>query len=283
MTFASQHLEYWKDRARLNPHEALHILNRFDVKAFPPHSTSNNASEVILSSLVGALNNRPKPPHVLVVMLGDTKFWCDDQALNFTMDTIITVLLQELKRIVATRTSDLPLKAQSDEPKFFFVKLNWKPDNAMDSVPEYPKKRRTFNKLLDSVVRPRGAHTILLHEINERFDENLFLGHGDLSEKGYRQLWASLSEAIRDFSTIGHQQKKVYAALTRQTYNTSEVDSPRYSSDGENTITNRICDDKWKSSPNIQNKRRRQKYHKGQFDHYAGWKYTHEKRGQYYF
>lgn len=148
LTFAAQHLEYWKERARRDPHEALYILQNYDVKAFVPQSTSTNAMEVILGSLVCALNNRPKPPHIIIIMLGDTKFWCDDYALKFTMDTLLKVLLQELKRILETRSDDLPLKARSDEPRFFFVKLNWKPEKSIDSVPGYPTKRRTFNKLL---------------------------------------------------------------------------------------------------------------------------------------
>lgn len=213
MIFVSQHLEYWKELTRKDPHQALHILRWYDVKAFPPHTTSNNAVEVILNSLVGVLNNRPKLPHIIIVMLGDVKFWCDQQALKFTMDTIIKSLIKEIKRVVETRQRDLPLKVIGPDPPIFFVKLNWKPENALHSVPLYPKQRRTFNKLLDSMVRPRGGNTITLHKINDKFDKDLFLGHGDLSEKGYRQIWKSLSEAIEDFENFGHQQRKDFAVL----------------------------------------------------------------------
>lgn len=251
MTFVAQHLDYWKEKARKNPHETIHILRWYDVKAFAPYSISTNAVEVILNSLIGGLNNRPKLPHTIVVMLGDTNFWCEPQALRFTMDSIIHCLLKEIKRIVQARQEDLPLKAVGVDPAIFFVKLNWKPDKAVDSVIGYPKKRRTFNKLLDSIVRPRGGNTITLHEINERYDETLFLAHGELSEKGYRQVWNSLSEALEDFEHIGKQKRKDFSLLDTQFNKTIEVDSSMISSDDEF-----ITDATSLATPKMQNKRR---------------------------
>lgn len=236
MIFLAQHLEFWKEKARRNPHEAIYMLHWYDVKAFSSQSTSTNAIEVIISTLIGALNNRPKLPDIIVVMLGDTKFWCDAQALKFTMDVFITVLLQEIKRLILTRQQDLPPKAVGHDPDIYLVKLNWKPENALDSVPGYPKKRRTFNKLLDTVVRPRGAKTIMLHEVNATLDPDLFLAHGDLSEKGYRQVWKSLSEALQDFKNTGHQKKKVFSVTEKRACQ-FEIDSSFYSSD-EDAITN---------------------------------------------
>lgn len=224
MTFLAQHLNYWKDLARMNPHEALYILHWYDVKAFPSQSTTTTALEVILDSLIGALNNRPKLPDTLIVMFGDAEFWCDNQALKFTMDALIKVLLREIKRIIKVRQGDLPTKATSPEPAIYFVKLNWKPDKAVDSVPYHPKKRRTFNKLLDIVVRPRGVRTILLHEINEKLDSDLFLAHGELSQKGYRQVWSSLSGVIQEYHNLGYQQKKVYTDMTREINKSNYVD-----------------------------------------------------------
>lgn len=258
MMFVSQHLDYWKEKSKKDPHEAIYILHRYDVKAFPPHSTSTNAVEVILSSLIGALNNRPKLPDMMVIMLGDTKFWCDDQSLKFTMDTVLKALIKEIKRIIEIRQRDLPLKALGPDPRIFFVKLNWKPEKALDSVPQYPLRRRTFNKLLDAIVRPRGANTILLHEINDKFDPDLFLGHGDLSQKGYRQIWASLSNAIQDFMTLGHQQKKVFTILANQKGKHNEVDSSCYSSDDGDAITNNNKEPNWKYRPP---RMRRQRHH----------------------
>lgn len=259
MTFASQHLEYWKEKGRKNPQDALHILRWYDVKAFAATGVSSNSVEIILNSLIGALNNRPKLPHTIVVMLGDTKFWCDAQTLKFTMDTIIKSMLKEIKRIVQIRQRDLPLKAVGQDPAIFFVKLNWKPEKALESVSSYPKKRRTFNKLLDSIVRPRGGNTILLHEINGMLDEQLFLSHGDLSEKGYRQIWQSLSEALEDFETLGHQKKKEFAVL-KQAQKSFEVDSSMISSEDDDKIL--FVDDtnplrgRGDITPRIQNKRR---------------------------
>lgn len=254
MTFIAQHLDYWKEQARKDPHEALYILHRFDVKAFPSHSTSSNSVEVILSSLIGALNTRPKLPDLMVIMLGDTKFWCDNQTLKFTMDTVLKTLVKELKRIIEIRQRDLPVKALGSDPRIFFVKLNWKPEKSLDSVPQYPMRRRTFNKLLDAIVRPRGANTILLHEINEKIDPDFFLGHGDLSPKGYRQLWASLSEAIQDFMSLGHQQRKVFTTKEKQG-RSGEVDSSLHTSD-DDSITNRNVSTTWTLNRKIQNKRR---------------------------
>lgn len=232
MTFVSQHVEYWKELNRRNLHEGLYILRWYDVKAFPPNSSSTNAMEVIISTLVGALNNRPKLPHSLVIMLGDTKFWCNQQALQFTMDTLLINLLMEINKVIQTRQRDLPVKAVGKDPVIFFVKLNWKPENAIDSVPNYPKKRRTFNKLLDTIVKPREAFTIMLHEINERFDKDFFLGHGDLSQKGYRQIWVSLSEAIQDFDFRGHQQAKNYSVMEKHTGDASG-NPPHYHCGGD--------------------------------------------------
>lgn len=223
--------------------------------------------QVILDALVGALNNRPKLPDTMVFMFGDTTFWCEESALNFTMDSLIQVFLREVKRIIEQRQADLPVKAVSArDPWIIFVKLNWKPDKAIDSVPEYPRKRRLFNKLLDAVARPRGVNTILLHEINDKVDPDFFLSHGELSQKGYRQVWNSLSNAIRDFHQIGHQKKKVYTVMAKNTTANKEVDSSLYSSDDElfadkrgvpGLDANRFLDTK------IQNKRRHSKFSKG--------------------
>lgn len=263
MMFAAQHLEYWKEKARRDLHKALHILRWYDVKAFIPQSTSANAVEVILSTLVAGLNNRPKLPDVIIVMLGDVKFWCEPQALRFTMDTIIKSLLKELRQIIQARQKDLPVKANGKDPTLFFVKLNWKPEKALDSVSFYPKKRRTFNKLLDSIVRPRGCSTILLHEINGKLDQNLFLSHGELSERGYRQVWSSLSEAIHDFENLGHQKKKDYSLMNKNTPNiSSQVDvdlSPVSSDDAFRLDSDQDVNDIQNfgnDCPQIQNKRR---------------------------
>lgn len=237
MTFVAQHLEYWKEKARRDPHEAEYILRWYDVKAFTPNSSSTNAIEVILSSLIGAFNTRPKPPDMMVIMLGDTKFWCDEMALRFTMDTLITVLISEIKRIIQNRQQDLPLKAMGKDPKLFVVKLNWKPENAIDSVMGYPKKRRTFNKLLDAIARPRCVTTLLLHEINATLDPDLFLNHGDLSDKGYRQVWKSLSEAIQDIEIKGKQTKKVFSVMPKTIDDNHEVESSCYSSEDDYAIT----------------------------------------------
>lgn len=266
MTFVAQHLEYWKEKARKDPHEAIYILRWFDVKAFPPNNISTNAVEVILTTLIGVLNTRPKLPHTLVIMLGDIRFWCDAQALRFTMDTIIKSLVKEIKRIIEQRQRDLPVKAVGRDPLIFFVKLNWKPEKAIDLVSAYPKKRRTFNKLLDSIVRPRGGNTILLHEINEKFDENMFLNHGELSDKGFRQIWASLSDALQDFETYGHQQKKEFVSVS-QKETVFEVDSSDIIFD-QNQFNIEPCTDNIRDVPNtprIQNKRRFNKNQKGGF------------------
>lgn len=281
MMFVSQHLNYWKELARKNPHEALHILRWYDVKAFPPHSTSTNAVEVIISSLIGALNNRPKPPNVIVVMLGDTKFWCEEQALKFTMDTLLTVLMAEIKRCLQTRQGDLPLKAQGDESRLFFVKLNWKPEKALESVPFYPRKRRTFNKLLDAIMRPRGANTILLHEINDKLDADLFLGHGELSPKGYQQVWASLSEAIRDFETKGHQKKKVYSLMAKRTEKLSGNDMLLDSSDEDYNFKEKHLKETV-NKPSLQNKRRFNKKKKD-YKYQRPWDFFfHDNDGNYF-
>lgn len=260
MVLLAQHLEYWKEQARRNPHEAIYILHWYDVKAFAPQSMSTNAIEIIISTLISALNNRPKLPNKIIIMLGDTKFWCEANALRFTMDVLLKVFLQELKRIISTRQQDLPPKAVGEDPELFVVKLNWKPEYALDSVSSYPKKRRTFNKLLDTVFRPRGVKTIMLHEVNATLDPDLFLTHGELSEKGYRQVWKSLSVAIQDFNAKGHQKKKVFSVKEKLPFGFEMKDTFRDLSSDEDSIANsgRLAfsnDD----NPTIQNKRRNKK------------------------
>lgn len=205
LTMAAQHLEYWKAAAQRDPHETTYMLKWYDVKTISSQSASSNAVEVITTLLVTMLNTQPKLPHTIVVLLGDTKFWCDDIALKYAMDTIMIGLLKEIKRIIQLRQRDLPPKAVSPDPLIYFVKLHWKPENAIDSVWMYPKKRRTFNRLLDSIMRPRGVKTISLNEITVKVDKGFFLNHRSLSERGFRQIWKSLSEAISDFDNFGHQ------------------------------------------------------------------------------
>lgn len=237
MTLAAQHLEFWKSAARKNPHDALYMLHWYDVKAVVPQSTSSNAAEVITSSLVHMLNTRPKLPQIIIVVLGDIKFWCDEIALQFTMDFILNGLLKEIKRISELRQEDLPAKAVGQDPQLYMVKLHWKPDKALDSVPMYPKKRRTFNRLVDTTMRPRGVKTISLNEITTKVDDNFFLGHGSLSELGYKQVWKSLSEALRDFNTFGYQKpidfvpKKDHRMLTVYTSNESDGEMDNFNPD----------------------------------------------------
>lgn len=206
MTLAAQHIEFWKAQAQRDPHEALYMLHWYDVKAVISQSISSKAAEVITSSLVNMLNNRPKPPQVLVVLLGDIKFWCDENALKYSMDTILIGLIKEIRRILSLRQRDLPPKAVGPDPLIYVVKLHWKPDKAVDSVPMYPKRRRTFNRLLDTIMRPRGVKTISLNEITIKVDKNFFLNHGSLSELGHRQIWKSLSDAIKDYDNFGYQK-----------------------------------------------------------------------------
>lgn len=230
MTLAAQHLEFWKNSARKDPHEALYMLHWYDVKAVVPHSTSSNAAELITSSLVDILNTRPKLPQVLIIMLGDVKFWCDEEALDFTMDYILIGMLTEVKRILQTRQEDLPSKAVGYDPQIYIVKLHWKPDKAVDSVPMYPRKRRIFNRLVDTTMRPRGVKTISLNEITVKVDENFFLAHGSLSEMGYRQVWKSLSEALRDFDIRGYQKPVDFLPKDQPAEWTREVAPSQYTS-----------------------------------------------------
>lgn len=206
LTLAAQHLEYWKEYARRNPHEALFMLHWFDVKVSLPQTPTNNAAHIITSALVNMLNTRPKLPHTMIVMLGGIKFWCDDHALKYSMDAILIGLLVEIKRIIQQRQEDLPVKALGPDPAIYFVKLHWRPEMGVDSIPMYPKKRRTFNRLLDTIMRPRNVRTISLNEITVKVNPEFFLAHGNLSEQGYRQLWKSLSEALEEFRTYGKQK-----------------------------------------------------------------------------
>lgn len=228
MTLAAQHLEYWKEKARKDPHEAIYMLHWYDVKAIIPQSTSSNAVEIMTSSLVTMLNTRPKLPQVLVIVFGDIKFWCDNDALKYTMDFILIGLLREVKRIIQDRQRDLPPKAVGEDPQIYMVKLHWKPEKSIDTVHMYPKKRRTFNRLVDTTMKPRGVKTISLNEITVKVDSNFFLGHGSLSETGYRQVWKSLSEAIQDYNTLGYQKQVDFAPKTD--YKPVPALLPQYSS-----------------------------------------------------
>lgn len=241
MNLAAQHLEFWKAQACRDPHEALYILQWYDVKAIIPQSMTSNAAEIITASLVNMLNNRPKLPNTLIVLLGDIKFWCDENALKYAMDTILIGLLKEIKRVIALRQRDLPKKAVGPEPVIYFVKLHWKPESAVDSVAKYPKKRRTFNRLLDSIMRPRGTKTISLNEITTKVDKNFFLNHGSLSESGLKQIWKSLSDAIMDYDNFGYQKlidfevKPQHLNINNQSSNDSDIGDTNM--DEEQTFT----------------------------------------------
>lgn len=229
LTMAAQHLEYWKEIAKRDPHEALYMLHWYDIKLIVPQAATSNSVELITGALVNMMNTRPKLPSILVIMLGDVKFWCENSALKFTMDLILKSLVKEIKRIVQLRQRDLPDKAVGPDPIIYFVKLHWKPDKAIDGVAGYPKKRRTFNKLLDSIMRPRGVKTIALNEITTKVDKDFFLNHGSLSQLGYRQVWKSLSEALDDFNNLGYQRQIDFVMNTKP--NLKEVVSSNESDD----------------------------------------------------
>lgn len=160
---------------------------------------------------------------------------------------------------------DLPSKAVGRDPQLFMVKLHWKPEKAMDSVPLYPKKRRTFNRLVDTTMRPRGVKTISLNEITVKVDSNFFLGHGGLSELGYRQVWKSLSEAICDYDTLGYQKQIDFVSKNTQIN--------QYTSNDSDVDFNQDTDYQLRRKKFTKHRSGRQKWHHKQKEHYSSAKY----------
>lgn len=232
----AQHLQYWKDKADQNYNQGLYLLRKFEVKPFLPSDVPNGV-KAILDSLVNALHDRPIPPHTLCILIDDSEFWCDAMLLDYSMERILNILINEVGKILEQRTRDLPLKCVPDyTTRIIISKLTYRPEGATGIIIGFKEKRRQFNNILAKVTDPKRIKTVSFDEITPKFSENIFLPHGGLSKDGYRQIWLSLSNALEDFDLLGAQKIRVFSSKPELTsafnepieeYHTSQPGKPQ--------------------------------------------------------
>lgn len=218
MVETSQHLQVWKDKAFQDQAAALYMLKYYGVTPFPPsRNAAGNAVKTVLDSLLNAFEEKPVPPHTLVVFLDDNAFWCDDQLMSQAkikdkpMYRVLSAMMLEIRRIIEKRIRQLPIKCVPEyTTRIFITKLTFRPDDADGTPKNFRVKRRDFNKLLDSIAEDKDVRTINLDEITPKVDSTFFLAHGALSNKGYNQIWLSLNNAIEDYDLHGGQRPKKF-------------------------------------------------------------------------
>lgn len=192
------------------------MLKYYGVTPFPPSkNATGNSVKTVLDSLLNAFEEKPVPPHTLVILLDDNNFWCDDLLLtqdkNKPMTRIVNTMLIEIRKILEKRIRQLPIKCIPEYTTRIFVgKLTYRPDDAHGIPENFKSKRREFNRLLETLATDKGHQTISLDEITPKVDGAFFLTHGTLSNKGYNQIWLSLSNAIEDYDLHGNQKIKTF-------------------------------------------------------------------------
>lgn len=229
MVETSQHLQVWKDKAFQDQAAALYMLKYYGVTPFPPsRNASGNAVKTVLDTLLHAFEEKPVPPHTLVVLLDDNSFWCDDQLMPNTRDKpmyrVLNAMMLEIRRIIEKRNRQLPIRCVPEyTTRLFVTKLTFRPDDAQGIPQNFRVKRREFNKLLDLVADNKEVRTITLDEITPKVNNAFFLAHGALSNKGYNQIWLSLNNAVEDIDLHGGQRHKRFLPQESET-NAEEVE-----------------------------------------------------------
>lgn len=205
LTEAAGHYNFFKKKKDLTSAQAmtqqLYMENMYAIRLIPPGVyTSNQAKNipnVILNDLVDTLNVKAKVPHTVVIMINDHRFWNDTNLLTYQMERIINRFIREIRRIVEARNNSLPPRAVNWEyPRIFVTKALPMPNN-MQSYPKgFKANRRRYNKLLLRGEEQNDYQSINLPEFTSENENGLFTFDGRITQKGYRSLWVTISDAI---------------------------------------------------------------------------------------
>lgn len=217
--------------------ETMYAIQCISTGIYTVHQATNMPN-LLLNVLVDTLNAKAKIPHTLVIVLNDHKFWNQSfDLLQFQMERIITKFIKEIQKIVEARNWSLPPKAVNwDYPRIFITKVLPLP-NGMECP--YPKGFKTncrkFNKLLLRGEVPNKYFTINMAAFTCENDNNLFNKKGGLTDKGFREFWVAIRDAIHKSDNarrIKENKMKAKMIAKQITLNNGDVNQYNDKSDG---------------------------------------------------
>lgn len=183
-----------------------YLFAHFDTYTQTAKSTGNAFSQ-LENCLLKTMQERPRPPHSIVFILGDE--FLDDRKLSQNPDHLYYVLhkmAKQLKRQVLEYVDKLPDKAKPmSNIRLFITKPLPKPEkffkNRMHIFQKLAKARHTYNDKLIAVVhglnmnfinpriQPTNGRAFVRTRINNR---DKFI----LTPEGLHQFWYSLSASL---------------------------------------------------------------------------------------
>lgn len=206
LTEAAGHYNYFKKLKDSNGPESiskqLYMETMYAIRIIPPglytHKQARNIPNLILNSLVDTLNTKAKVPHTLVIMMNDYRFWNDMNILTHQMDRLIFRFLKEIRRIVESRNLSLPPRAVNwDYPRIFLTRALPLPNNMSTPYPKgFKANRRKFNRLLLKFEEDLNYKSINMPDFACENENQFFTENGGITQKGYRNIWSTISDAI---------------------------------------------------------------------------------------
>lgn len=206
LTDAAGHYNYFKKLKDSNGPE--HISNQlfmesmYAIRIVSPGlytaKQARNTPNIILNSLVDTLNTKAKVPHTLVIMMNDHRFWNDRVFLDLQMDRILCRFIKEIRRIVEARNLSLPPRAVNwDYPRIFLTRPLPLPNNMSKPYPKgFKSNRKKFNRLLQKAEEQLDYKSICMSEFTSENENKFFSDDGAITQKGYRNIWTTISDAI---------------------------------------------------------------------------------------
>lgn len=182
--------------------DELYIFSNYDPQVYYPKLLDKDTfGKQIMKLLFTALEEHNKLPYAMIIITGNKNV--DSMVLNPTHTRRVwNALLTEIQRTIRTRKEDLPRKAQSDsEPKVFvtnmFPRFKDHCESKGDTMETFKTKRRRFNGILPQIVKEFDYGVLQITGILPDKPEFFSMSTGQLSGKGIKQYWSSLSSELK--------------------------------------------------------------------------------------
>lgn len=183
-------------------HNELYIYSNYDPQIYYPSLLSKDTfASQIRCQLFTALEEHNKLPAIIILVIGNGNIEHKVFTPDLTRKTW-SALFRELERAIKTRKEDLPKKAQKlDEPRVFVTNLfpKYKDHNEkVDATGEsFKTKRRRFNGVIHQIVNEFSYGVIPINGIIPESPEFFVASTGQLSGRGQKEFWTSLSRELR--------------------------------------------------------------------------------------
>lgn len=207
LTDAAGHYNYFKKNKDTKGLETLtnqlYMENMYAIRIVSPGiytaRQAKNTPNIILNMLVDTLNTKAKVPHTLVILMNDYRFWNNrDLLATYQMERIIHRFLKEIRRIIEARNLSLPPRAVNwDYPRIFISQALPLPNNMSKPYPKgFKANRSEYNQLLQREEAQLNYQSVNMSAFSSENGNNLFSEDGAITQKGFRTIWTTISDAI---------------------------------------------------------------------------------------